>query len=82
MTESDKVVKNDVEMFDIKNYAPILLLPTPTNDPIKDAFYLYRTLMSFLKTIIHDLKVFNPPPNEYTVANPKLWASVSRVFFI
>lgn len=36
--------------------------------------------MSFLKTIIHDLKVFNPPPNEYTVANPKLWASVSRVF--
>ncbi|CAI6565895.1 BBF_HP2_G0024530.mRNA.1.CDS.1 [Saccharomyces cerevisiae] len=80
MTESDKVVKNDVEMFDIKNYAPILLLPTPTNDPIKDAFYLYRTLMSFLKTIIHDLKVFNPPPNEYTVANPKLWASVSRVF--
>lgn len=67
-------------MYDIKNYAPILLTPVSTNDPIKDAFYLYRTLMSFLKTIIHDLKVFNPPPAEYTIANPKLWVSVSRVF--
>ncbi|CDH13040.1 uncharacterized protein ZBAI_04826 [Zygosaccharomyces bailii ISA1307] len=78
-------VDDDVEnqkcgMYDIKNYAPILLTPVSTNDPIKDAFYLYRTLMSFLKTIIHDLKVFNPPPAEYTIANPKLWVSVSRVF--
>lgn len=71
---------SDIDMFDLKNFSPILLTPLPVNDPIKDAFYLYRTLMSFLKTIIHDLKVFNPPPNEYTVANPKLWASVSRVF--
>lgn len=72
--------KKEIGIFDIKNYAPILLTPVATNDPIKDAFYLYRTLMSFLKTIIHDLKVFNPPPTEYTVAHPKLWISVSRVF--
>lgn len=71
---------SEIEFLDIKNYAPLLLNSVSTSDPIKDAFYLYRTLMSFLKTIIHDLKVFNPPPAEYTVANPKLWASVSRVF--
>ncbi|CDH15648.1 probable Transcription-associated protein 1 [Zygosaccharomyces bailii ISA1307] len=82
---NEVLVDDDVEnqkcgMYDIKNHAPILLTPVSTNDPIKDAFYLYRTLMSFLKTIIHDLKVFNPPPAEYTIANPKLWVSVSRVF--
>ncbi|CCE63283.1 hypothetical protein TPHA_0E01900 [Tetrapisispora phaffii CBS 4417] len=75
--EKEDVVFNK---FDLKSYTPIQIVPDSTNDPIKDAFYLYRTLMSFLKTIIHDLKVFNPPYNEYTAANPKLWASVSRGF--
>lgn len=78
--EESKDEEFDIEFCDIKNYAPLLLTSMSTSDPIKDAFYLYRTLMSFLKTIIHDLKVFNPPPAEYTIANPKLWASVSRVF--
>lgn len=72
--------KTQLELPEIKNHAPLLLTPVGNSDPIKDAFYLYRTLMSFLKTIIHDLKVFNPPPAEYTITNPKLWVSVSRVF--
>lgn len=80
VTKHKEEQSGPIDMFDIKNYAPILLTPASTSDPIKDAFYLYRTLMSFLKTIIHDLKVFNPPPTDYTVANPKLWVSVSRVF--
>lgn len=69
-----------VDIHDLEGNLPIQLLPHPNTDPVKDAFYLYRTLMSFLKTIMHDLKVFNPLPNEYTVAHQKLWASVSRVF--
>lgn len=76
-TKSDEV---ELELPDLKNHAPLLLTPVGTSDPVRDAFYLYRTLMSFLKTIIHDLKVFNPPPAEYTITNPKLWVSVSRVF--
>ncbi|CEP62323.1 histone acetyltransferase TRA1 LALA0_S05e03004g [Lachancea lanzarotensis] len=72
--------KETVDVFDIKNKSPILLSLPPTGDPLKDAFYLYRTLMSFLKTIIHDLKVFNPPSTEYTTINPKVWTSLSRVF--
>ncbi|GMM58795.1 histone acetyltransferase [Maudiozyma humilis] len=71
----------EVDIFNINEYYPILLTQIPTGDPIKDSFYLYRTLMSFLKTIIHDLKVFNPPHNDYTVAHAKLWSSVSRGFF-
>lgn len=70
-----------LDMYKINEYYPILLSPVSNGDPIKDAFYLYRTLMSFLKTIIHDLKVFNPPHNDYTAAHAKLWSSVSRGFY-
>lgn len=75
--------ENSVEILDfndIQNHAPIILFQATSNDPLKDAFYLYRTLLSFLKTIIHDLKVFNPPPDEYTTMNPKMWSALSRVF--
>ncbi|CAB4253773.1 histone acetyltransferase TRA1 [Maudiozyma barnettii] len=70
-----------LDIYNINEYYPILLAPVSNGDPIKDAFYLYRTLMSFLKTIIHDLKVFNPPHNDYTAAHAKLWTSVSRGFY-
>ncbi|CCH58153.1 hypothetical protein TBLA_0A03540 [Henningerozyma blattae CBS 6284] len=78
--ETPNESKHNIAIFELKNFYPILITPVPTGDPIKDAFYLYRTLMSFLKTIIHDLKVFNPPPDDYTLNHPKLWASISRVF--
>ncbi|SCU93131.1 LADA_0G01508g1_1 [Lachancea dasiensis] len=87
--EQSKIVLNEnhssskeqtIDVFDIKIKSPIILSPPATSDPLKDAFYLYRTLMSFLKTIIHDLKVFNPPSTEYTTMNPKVWTSLSRIF--
>ncbi|SCV01740.1 LAME_0G18184g1_1 [Lachancea meyersii CBS 8951] len=74
------ISEDTIDVFDIKFKSPILLSPPPSGDPLKDAFYLYRTLMSFLKTIIHDLKVFNPPSTEYTTMNPKVWTSLSRIF--
>lgn len=70
----------NIELFELHDLLPIQLSPKSHNDPVKDAFYLYRTLMSFLKTVVYDLKIFNPSANEYTLAHPKLWASVSRVF--
>lgn len=72
--------EDKINMFTIKNYSPILLSALPSTDPLKDAFYLYRTLLSFLKTIVHDIKVFNPLPNEFTAMNPKMWSGLSRVF--
>lgn len=68
------------DIFDLRYHSSIMINQNQNTDPIKDAFYLYRTLMSFLKTIIHDLKVFNPPPTDYTQANTKLWTAISRVF--
>ncbi|AET37560.1 histone acetyltransferase TRA1 Ecym_1325 [Eremothecium cymbalariae DBVPG len=83
-TDADDIsmddTNKDFDMFDIKYYAPIRLSAPPSTDPLKDAFYLYRTLLSFLKTIVHDVKVFNPPSNELTTMNPKMWSALSRVF--
>ncbi|KAL3231163.1 Transcription-associated protein 1 [Nakaseomyces bracarensis] len=74
------VMESSIEIFELHDYLPIRISQKNHNDPVKDAFYLYRTLMSFLKTVVYDLKIFNPPAGEYTLAHPKLWSSVSRVF--
>lgn len=74
------VMRSSIELFELQDYLPIKISQKSHNDPVKDAFYLYRTLMSFLKTVVYDLKIFNPPAGEYTLAHPKLWSSVSRVF--
>ncbi|KAG0682333.1 transcription-associated protein 1 [Kluyveromyces marxianus] len=79
-SKSKKPEDQMLDLTDIQNLSPIVLFQTTSNDPLKDAFYLFRTLLSFLKTIIHDLKVFNPPPNDYTTMNPKMWSALSRVF--
>lgn len=76
-TEHEPQISN---LLDITEFSPIHLSATSLTDPIKDAFYLYRTLMSFLKSIIHDLKVFDPPSNEYTISHSKVWTSAARVF--
>jgi len=47
--------------------------------PIKDALYLYRTLLPFLKSVISDLRQFNPPPNDFT-ENQKTWYTLARIF--
>lgn len=78
--ENNKEETEILGYFDIRHHAPVLLPSSFMNDPMKDIAYFFHTLMQFLKTIIHDLKAFNPPPNEYTMSNPKQWASVGRVF--
>ncbi|ODV96782.1 hypothetical protein PACTADRAFT_39977 [Pachysolen tannophilus NRRL Y-2460] len=50
-----------------------------TTDPLKDSRYLFRTLMSFLKSVIFGLKNCNPSPpsNDY---NSQTWNSSARIF--
>ncbi|KAL6946492.1 hypothetical protein ACO0RG_000645 [Hanseniaspora osmophila] len=75
--------QSHIDQFDIADKCPIVLQPPPPLpvDPLKDILYLYKTLLSFLKTIIHDLRVFNQNPQEFTSpANNKLWLSMSRIF--
>lgn len=51
-----------LDMFNIDSYSPIATYPSTNNsDVLKDARYLFRTLMTFLKSVIFGLKNCNPP---------------------
>lgn len=81
---TDEVVApevKDIDIFDIQKVVPIVISQPPNNDPLKDARYLFRTLLQFLKTISFGLKNFNPPPpaNQTEAQNAK-WNDFARVF--
>ncbi|KAL6454047.1 TRA1 Transcription-associated protein 1 [Candida maltosa Xu316] len=61
-----------LDMFNIDQYSPIAAYPTTSNtDVLKDARYLFRTLMTFLKSVIFGLKNCNPPvPPQPTSSDP------------
>ncbi|RCK57773.1 Transcription-associated protein 1 [Candida viswanathii] len=61
-----------LDMFNIDSYSPISTYPTTNNtDVLKDARYLFRTLMTFLKSVIFGLKNCNPPvPPQPTSTDP------------
>lgn len=51
-----------IDMFNLEEYSPIQYSPQGNNsDLLKDARYLFRTLMTFLKSVIFGLKSCNPP---------------------
>lgn len=62
-----------VDIFNIEDYSP--LVPPNNNvnsDMLKDARYLFRTLMTFLKSVIFGLRNCNPPvPPQPTSSDPK-----------
>lgn len=62
-----------VDLFNIDELSPITSSPTASNsDLLKDARYLFRTLMTFLKSVIFGLKNCNPPvPPQPAQADPK-----------
>lgn len=61
-----------LDMFNIDSYSPIATYPSTNNsDVLKDARYLFRTLMTFLKSVIFGLKNCNPPvPPQPTSTDP------------
>ncbi|KAI5963026.1 TRA1 [Candida pseudojiufengensis] len=62
--DADPQVDKDLglNVFNIDSYSPIATVPVASNtDVLKDARYLFRTLMTFLKSVIFGLKNCNPP---------------------
>lgn len=60
--EPDQNPKKHIDLFNIDSFSPIASNPGSSNsDPLKDARYLFRTLMTFLKSVIFGLKNCNPP---------------------
>lgn len=51
-----------IDLFNIEEYSPVASPASSNNsDLLKDARYLFRTLMTFLKSVIFGLKNCNPP---------------------
>lgn len=61
-----------LNIYNIDSYSPIASVPTPnTTDVLKDARYLFRTLMQFLKSVVFGLKHCNPPvPPQPVITDP------------
>lgn len=61
------------DMFSVEELSPISISSSTSNsDLLKDARYLFRTLMTFLKSVIFGLKNCNPPvPPQPTQQDPK-----------
>lgn len=73
--ESEKSTKQEEEladMFSVEELSPICITsPNHSSDLLKDARYLFRTLMTFLKSVIFGLKNCNPPvPPQPTQQDP------------
>ncbi|ODQ81952.1 hypothetical protein BABINDRAFT_160169 [Babjeviella inositovora NRRL Y-12698] len=61
------------------DYVLISVTPPSTSDPLKDACYLFRSLMSFLKSVIFGLKSCNPPPPTPDY-NLETWNTSAKIF--
>lgn len=72
-TEAEEVEETELgDMFSVEELSPISLTsPNQSSDLLKDARYLFRTLMTFLKSVIFGLKNCNPPvPPQPTQQDP------------
>ncbi|ONH65284.1 Transcription-associated protein 1 [Cyberlindnera fabianii] len=69
---------DDFDVFDIQRELPISSTAPINSDPLKDARYLFRTLLQFLRTSCYGLKSFNPPPKADVPAQK--WNESARVF--
>jgi transformation/transcription domain-associated protein len=80
-TEGDDKLPKEYDIFDLQKEIPIQIHPNMNNDPLKDARYLFRTLLQFLKTISYGLKNFNPqPPASQNETHNKKWNDLARGF--
>ncbi|CCE81661.1 Piso0_002324 [Millerozyma farinosa CBS 7064] len=75
-SDQDDTSSNDekyIDCFNIVEYSPVSSYRLNTNsDQLKDARYLFRTLMTFLKSVIFGLKNCNPPvPSQPTPTDPR-----------
>lgn len=63
---------DDTSIFSIEELSPISVTSGSQNsDHLKDARYLFRTLMTFLKSVIFGLKNCNPPVPPQPQPDPK-----------
>ncbi|KAG7751109.1 hypothetical protein KL911_003556 [Ogataea haglerorum] len=63
--------------YEMQRELPIHLAQPSPQDPLESAKYLFRTLMTFLKSIFYGFRSCNPPPQkDYT---PQVWNDCARI---
>lgn len=78
--DSDIDFVSGLSFADIERKLPIQLSQPQTQDPLDSARYLFRTLMTFLKSICYGFKNCNvPPPNNYA---PQVWQESARIISV
>lgn len=77
--ESAKESKSpELDFFDVLKQNTIQIHAEPNIDELRDARYLFKNLMNFLKTVMFGLKSCNPPhPADFT---PQQWQESARMF--
>lgn len=61
----------ELDIFSLEEELPISMTVPASTDLLKDARYLFRTLMTFLKSVIFGLKNCNPPVPPQPTSDPK-----------
>ncbi|TID14916.1 hypothetical protein CANINC_004587 [Pichia inconspicua] len=65
---------------EIERNLPIQILPPVSQDPLDSARYLFRTLMTFLKSICYGFKTCSTnPPKDFTT---QVWQESARIFTV
>ncbi|ANB14813.1 histone acetyltransferase TRA1 [Sugiyamaella lignohabitans] len=78
-SDSTDVETEDFNYFEIQSYSVIKIHPDNDNNELKDAKYIFKNLMNFLKTVMFGLKSCNPPPPNQNFT-PALWQESARMF--
>lgn len=75
----DSPQTEELDLEDVLNYGIIKIHQTSNNNDLKDARYIFKNLMNFLKTVMFGLKSCNPPPLNADF-NAQQWQESARMF--
>ncbi|KAI0464209.1 hypothetical protein LJB42_001813 [Komagataella kurtzmanii] len=78
-TEPQDSEQQLADFMSLQEYLPIQVSVPPEIDLLKDSRYLFKTLMTFLKTIMIGLKNSNPPSSQNHF-NAQNWNETARGF--
>lgn len=78
--DNEKDLVTNISFAKIERELPIQITQPPTQDPLDSARYLFRTLMTFLKSICYGFKNCNmAPPKDYS---QQVWQESARLISI
>ncbi|KAF5100851.1 hypothetical protein D0Z00_001120 [Geotrichum galactomycetum] len=76
--KKEKESKKELDFFTVLKENTIQIHADQNPDELRDAKYLFKNLMNFLKTVMFGLKSCNPPPP--ADFNPQQWQESARMF--